>query len=104
MNMGILEYIPRGHDNGVSLQKLSTLTGLNERWVRREIEKSNLDITTPPIVNLMDGAGYFIPTAEETDSIKRYIISEKSRARKLERKIRSLERYLANIGQEEMNF
>jgi len=102
--MNILEYIPKGHDNGISLQELSILTGLKSRWVRREIEKSNLDITTPPIVNLMDGAGYFVPTKEETESIRRYVISEKSRARKIEKKIRSLEKYLANIGQEEMKF
>lgn len=47
---------------------------------------------------------YFIPSQEETECLKRYIISEKSRARKIEKKIRSLEKYLANIGQEEMEF
>ena len=101
--MNILDYIPEGHENAVTLNYLIGITGYKGREIRAYIEKNNI-VGDKPIVNLMDGKGYFIPTTEETDSIKRYIISEKSRARKLEKKIRSLERYLCNIGQEEMIF
>lgn len=101
--MNILDYIPEGHENAVTLNYLIGVTGYKGRDIRAYIEKNNLEGDTP-IVNLMDGAGYFIPTKEETECLKRYIMSEKSRARKLEKKIRNFERYLSNIGQEEMIF
>lgn len=101
--MDILDYIPEGHENAVTLNYLIGITGYKGRDIRAYIEKNNIE-GDKPIVNLMDGEGYFVPTVQETESIKRYIISEKSRARKLEKKIRSLERYLTNIGQEEMIF
>lgn len=101
--MNILDYIPEGHENAINLNQLVIRTGLERRKVRELIERSNYNSETQPIVNMMDGNGYFIPTAEESDCIKRYIISEKSRARNLERKIRNLEKYLSNIGQEKMD-
>ena len=100
--MNILDYIPEGHENAVTLNYLIGITGCKGREIRAYIEKNNI-VGDKPIVNLMDGKGYFVPTVEEKDSIKRYIISEKSRARKLEKKIRNFERYLSNIGQEKMD-
>lgn len=102
--MNVLDYIPEGHDSAVSLNQLQKRIGFSTREIRKAIELCNCDSDTPPVVNLMDGAGYFVPTEDEVDSVRQYIISEKSRARKIERKVRKLEKYLSNINQLEMEF
>lgn len=100
--MDILDFIPLGHDNALTLNQLCSRVGRNARDIRALIEKNNIEGDTP-IINLMDGAGYFMPTTDEIDLIKQYRISETSRARKLEKKLRNIDRILACVGQEDMN-
>ena len=80
----IENYIPKGHRNAVSRSYLSSVTGLSDRLVKREIEESE-----ELICNI--GEGYF-RYLDESDLpyIREYIRKEDARKRTLSGKIRKL--------------
>ena len=53
----IVNYIPYGHDNAVSRERLCDLTGKSDRAVRHLIEKARR--AGALIENKQDGRGYF---------------------------------------------
>lgn len=68
-HMQIYAAIPKGHNNGISLKKLSNMLGLDSRSIRRGIE---ILITHKlPICNRMGGKGYFKPENLEDLQIER---------------------------------
>ena len=52
--MDIKKYIPKGHENAVSIDTLIAMTGMSNRQVRRAIAESDAII-----LNMQDGKGYF---------------------------------------------
>lgn len=102
MSIDIREYVPRGHKNAINRANLKHRVGVNDRELRMMIEKANLEEDKPPIINLSDGKGYFIPLESEDDLLNQYIRSEISRSRKLEEKIRVLKRNRENKYQFKM--
>lgn len=39
MLRGILDYIPYGKQNAISRERLAQLSGMGDRWMRKEIER-----------------------------------------------------------------
>lgn len=71
--------IPIGHDNAADANTLARWLGVTPRDVRREINKARKDMV---ILNMQDGYGYFIPTAEENYLVERWVKQEESRLKK----------------------
>ena len=57
--MNLLGMIPVGNKNPIPMKTLKLVTGMGERPIRKRIEILKKDY---PIVNCMDGRGYFIAT------------------------------------------
>ncbi|MBE7092735.1 MAG: hypothetical protein E7365_06115 [Clostridiales bacterium] len=74
--MCILDYIPYGQNNAVTGTRLSELTGINRRKIRKIIAEER---RKTPILNLQDGKGYFKPTEEEKHLVERYVKQETAR-------------------------
>ena len=72
----IENYIPHGKDNAISRERLSEITGLSDRRVRKAIEYARLDDVI--ILNLQDGNGYF--QSDNPDEIEQNYRQEYSRA------------------------
>lgn len=58
--MKVTDYIPEGSNNAISRHQLRAMTGLSDREMRNQINKSD-----ELIINLMDGRGYFKPLPED---------------------------------------
>lgn len=80
----IIDLIPLGHENAISRTRLSRMTGLDDRTVRRVIGELN----EAGNVILNSGEGYFRYDAE-TDRyyLEHYLAVEKGRVRTLNRKL-----------------
>ena len=96
-NINIVDYIPIGHENGISRKELCRLTGLTDRKVRECISKAR---ETTCICNMSDGAGYYIP--REVSEIENFIRQESARARSIFRSLRGA-RTLKNLMMDEVN-
>lgn len=82
--MDIKKYIPKGHDNAVSIETLIAMTGMSNRQVRRAIAESDAII-----LNMQDGKGYFRMnprTKAERAFAEKYSAQEKSRGWKVLKK------------------
>lgn len=76
--MDIINYIPKGRNNAISRTRLRIQTGLSDRAMREEISQAR---RCNCIINLQNGAGYYIPdTGEE---IQRFILQETRRAKSI---------------------
>ena len=75
--MDIKKYIPKGHENAVTIDTLIAMTGMSNRQVRRAIAESDAII-----LNMQDGKGYFRMnprTKAERAFAEKYSAQEKSR-------------------------
>lgn len=82
--MDIKKYIPKGHENAVSIDTLIAMTGMSNRQVRRAIAESDAII-----LNMQDGKGYFRMnprTKAERAFAEKYSAQEKSRGWKVLKK------------------
>lgn len=88
-----IDYIPTGHENAVTREELSRLTGLSDRQVREDIRIAS--IHGDLILNMQDGKGYFRPSPTKDDA---YVISwinmTHNRINEEQRKMRIAERFL----------
>lgn len=94
--MDIKKYIPKGHENAVTIETLMAMTGMSNRQVRRAIAESDAII-----LNMQDGKGYFRMnprTKAERAFAEKYSAQEKSRgwavlrkAFKVDKKLNELE-------------
>lgn len=82
-----IDLIPVGHENAISRDRLSQLSGMNDRDIRRKI--TELNESGEVILNL--GTGYF-RFNPETDRyyMEFYLAVEKGRIRTLSRKLRKM--------------
>lgn len=74
--MDIIGYIPRGHENAVTRNRLEAMTGLSDRVVREQIETARKNGAM--IINLQDGKGYFRPS--NLEELQRQYRQNRSRA------------------------
>lgn len=94
--MDIKKYIPRGHENAVSIDTLIAMTGMSNRQVRRAIAESDAII-----LNMQDGKGYFRMnprTKAERAFAEKYSAQEKSRGWAVLRKAFRVDKKLNEIG------
>lgn len=94
--MDIKKYIPKGHDNAVSIGTLIAMTGMSNRQVRRAIAESDAII-----LNMQDGKGYFRMnprTKAERAFAEKYSAQEKSRGWKVLKKAFRVDKKLNEIG------
>lgn len=78
--MNIADFIPVGKDNAISRSQLVKLTGLSDRIVRDMIA---LERRNTAILNLQNGAGYYIPSESEKADLERFIKQEEARAKSI---------------------
>lgn len=94
--MDIKKYIPKGHENAVSIDTLIAMTGMSNRQVRRAIAESD-----SIILNMQDGKGYFRMnprTKAERAFAEKYSAQEKSRGWKVLKKAFRVDKKLNEIG------
>ena len=87
----ILEYIPYGHENGVTVSALESRTNLSNRDVRLAIAKARENTI---IINLQDGNGYFRPNEDEGDIVEHWLNQEKNRRKAISNNIRVAREFL----------
>ena len=76
--MNILDYIPFGKENAIRRGELIRLTGLDDRSMRKLIEKEQLNGNL--ILNMQDGKGYFQPIMpDEANIVSAWAMMERSR-------------------------
>ena len=75
--MKIEDYIPEGIDNAARASDIARWTGLDERQVRRLINKARQSVV---ILNFQDKNGYFIPVMpDDKELVARWLRQEESR-------------------------
>ena len=92
----ISDLLHKGRDNGLTLQDLVRLTGIDERTIRRRIhaERKSGILIMADCVN-----GYFLP--EDTHDVRRFIHSMSNRSKEIAAISRAAEDVLAKMdGQE----
>lgn len=99
--MDILDYIPFGTGvTPITREALVKLTGLDDRMVRRLIEKAKKEEI--PIINL--GEGYYIADDPDDPELEAYIRTEKHRAREIHRGLKGhVKLHRMNKDQETLN-
>ena len=100
--MRVFDLIPSGKKNAIKRKTLVHLAYCNglipedvkdaDRFVRKEIEKERKHNV---IINL--GTGYFVPTAEDKDSLRIYIAAERRRASTIQNGIKYAESVLEDL-------
>lgn len=94
--MSVLDYIPYGKNNAISRERLAQLSGMGDRWMRKEIER--LRSEGHVILSSSHGKGYW--RSDDASEIGRYIAENKSRIRMLYKTNRKLtEQYYELTGQ-----
>ena len=88
----IIDVVPYGHDNAVTRVELSRRTGLSDRDLRDQINKSE-----ELIINLQDGKGYFKPLPEEALLVDAWIKIMCSRIREENKRIRAARKWGAAL-------
>lgn len=83
----MIEAIPFGHENAISLEEVCARTGLSKRNARRAIEQANC--TDSLIINV--GTGYFQYSGESDEEyFAAYALSEAARAKTIMHKVRKM--------------
>jgi len=104
----VARVIPLGHDNAKNLSEmvsifeshgwLSDMSVSNrERRTRDIISRVRMDYV---ICNIQDGKGYFRPTKEDLEALRKYTEQEKSRAKEIGRRARLGESLLMDFYKE----
>ena len=93
-SIDIVNYIPIGRDNAISRQELCIKTGLSDRKVRNMIKMARRNIV---ILNIQDGSGYFLPGAEDTALVRKYLKQEEHRAKSIFWALKSARKYLKEV-------
>ena len=94
--MSVLDYIPFGKQNAISRERLSELSGMSDRAVRKAIQALREDGEI--ILSSSHGKGYW--RSDDASEIGQYIAENKSRIRKLYKTNRKLtEQYYELTGQ-----
>ena len=93
--MNISEFIPVGKENAISRSQLVKLTGLSDRIVRDMIA---LERRNTAILNLQNGAGYYIPSDSDRAEIERFIKQEEARAKSIFWSLRGAKSALRKCG------
>lgn len=91
--MSILDYIPFGHNNAITGSRLSELTGISKREIRRMVSQARRET---PILNLQDGKGYFKPTEEEKYLVERYVKQETARLKSVGWSLKAAREFVKN--------
>lgn len=95
--MNICDFIGIGKENAVSRKQLHTLTGLDDRDVRKLIQEAR--DRGELIVNDGSGAGYFV--SRDLSALKRQYSTNRSRALSILRQQRHLRRVIRVLEQAE---
>ena len=89
--MTIIDYIPIGRENAISRRMLCNITGLPDRQMRKEIERTRQQYA---ILNSQDGSGYYQPSAEEKPLVERWIRQERHRSQQIGNSTLGAEKWL----------
>ena len=86
----ITQFVPTGRHNAVSRKYLVSISGMNDRMIRKQINESEI-----PIINT--GYGYFIPDLNDEGDVRElntYLHAESNRAITLLAKIDRIQNYM----------
>lgn len=87
--INVVNFIPCGHENAITLDELAWQTDLDKRTIRGAIAKSK-----ELVINLQDGKGYFKPAKDEHELVQEWIMIMGSRVRELSWRVRKAKKWL----------
>lgn len=90
--MSIIDLIPIGHDSAVTKKQLMIQT---ERTICKEIEEARQ--SGHIIINLQDGAGYFVPAPEEIALAEAQYKQERARALNILKSNMAINSWIADV-------
>lgn len=93
--MNIEDLIPTGHAHAITRRELRNLTGMNDRQVRRAVQRMR---SSYPVINM--GYGYYIPDMDDPEDrteAKAYLEIEKAKAREIYKGLQEVARALDGI-------
>ncbi|MBE7053437.1 MAG: hypothetical protein E7391_04090 [Ruminococcaceae bacterium] len=91
--MNVIDFIPFGKQNAITQNELMMVTGLSDRMLREEISRLRRDV---PILNMQDGKGYFRPTEDEIEDVKKYISQEERRGKSVFWSLKGAREFIKN--------
>lgn len=86
-----IESIPIGSKNAIRRKTLAMRTGLSDRDLRKEIKELRKEHV---IINTQDGNGYFRPSKEDIDLVKKFKAQEESRAKSIFWTLKAVRKFL----------
>ncbi len=84
----VVDVIPVGYENAITMTELEQITGLDNRAIRKSISDSE-----ELVINLQDGQGYFKPAETETDLVEIWKAITKSRIKELQARVRQAKKW-----------
>ena len=84
----VVDMIPVGYENAITMTELEQITGLDNRAIRKSISDSE-----ELVINLQDGQGYFKPADTEADLVEIWKAITKSRIKELQARVRQAKRW-----------
>jgi len=83
------DYVPYGYENAKTRTELMQITGMTDRAIREDINRS-----TELIVNLQDGKGYFKPLPSEIPLVRQWMMLFTSRIEDEKMRLRKADRWI----------
>ena len=93
-NINIVKYIPYGKENAISRSELCRITGLNDRSMRDLINQARKRAV---IINVQDGKGYFRPTKNDLDEVKKFKRQEENRAKEVFSCLQPIRKFIREV-------
>lgn len=91
----ILKFIPFGKENAISRTSLCTVTGLNDRSMRENINRARKRAV---VINLSDGSGYYRPTDDDIVEVIKFKKQEENRAKDVFSNLQPVRKFLQSVG------
>ena len=88
----IIDLIPVGYENAITIYEIESLTGLSNRKIRSAIAKSK-----ELVINLQDGQGYFKPDDDEEHLVEIWKAITRSRIQELQARVRQANKWEEGI-------
>ena len=74
----VIDIIPKGHSNAITIDEIERRTGFSNREIRRAIAASE-----ELVINIQDGKGYFKPKKTESRLVEQWKKQTLSRVKEL---------------------
>lgn len=88
----IIDAIPVGHENAITISEIESLTGAENRIIRKAIANSK-----ELVINLQDGKGYFKPDDDESHLVEVWKSITGHRIQELQARVRQANQWMEGL-------